>query len=264
MKLQKRFVLPISGLALCAMALMASASQTASAPIRVLGIDTGSSWDYEIVPFLSGITFTEVTTEEFLTVRLNRYDVLLQSETFRDGAVLIPAQETLTVLNARKGDIERWIRRGCGVIALAEPIGIGRFSWLPDAIQPVVGPQISDDSVTVVDFAHPVTAGLIDAELSGWGISSHGFFVSPGGFSTLVTDGGLRPITLAATHGEGRVVITDQDPDFHNFVNPRPGRQYVQFVQNAIDWVAKARGNSRWTGSTPSPPFGSCQAPAGR
>lgn len=52
----------------------------------------------------------------------------------------------------------------------------------------------------------------------------------------LVTDGGARSITLAGTFGGGKVVISDQDPDFHfTFGNVN---QQVQLVQNAINWVA--------------------------
>lgn len=144
-------------------------SPLAEATINVLGIDTGSSWDYNIVSYLSNVTFTEVSTADFATVNLNLYDVLLVSETCTDLSVTIPSQATLDALKAREADLTSWIRAGHGVVALSEPIGTGRFDWLPDAVQPTVGPQIHNDSIHIVNSAHPVMAGLTDDGLSGWG-----------------------------------------------------------------------------------------------
>ena len=205
--------------------------------VNVLGIDTGSAWDYNIVSYLSGVTFTEVTTAGFATVNLNLYDVLLISETFTNSNVTTPSQATLDVLKAREAALSSWISSGHGVVALSEPIGTGRFDWLPDAVQPTVGTMISDDTVHIVNSAHPVMAGLTDSGLSGWGTSSHGNFTSNGVLDVLVNEGGTRPITLAGTFGLGKIVITDQDPDYHHtYGNIK--LQQEQFVQNAIDWAA--------------------------
>ncbi len=206
-------------------------------PIRVLGIDTGSSWDYNIVTALSGVAFTEVSTSDFATTDLNLYDVLFISETFSDAFLITPSQTTLDSLKARESDLASWINAGHGVVALAEPTGSGRFDWLPDAIQPAVGPNINDDRVTIVTSLHPVMSGLTTEGLSGWASSSHGNFVTSGGLEVLANNGAARPITLATVFGLGGVVITDQDPDFHLTFNPVANKQYAQFVQNAIDWA---------------------------
>ena len=39
-------------------------------------------------------------------------------------------------------------------------------------------------------------------------------------------------------YGQGKFVLTLQDPDWHNAYSPKP--QQVEFVQNAIDWAATA------------------------
>jgi hypothetical protein len=205
--------------------------------VRVLGINTGSSWDYNIVSFLSCITFTEVAASEFPTVDLNDFDVLLVSETFQDESNTVPSQSTLDALNARKSDLEAWIMAGHGVVALSEPVGIGRFAWLPDAVRPTVGPPLIDDTLTIVAPTHPVMAGLTSTGLSRWGASSHGNFTSAAGLDVLVTNGGTRPVTLAGTFGSGRIVITSQDPDYHRTAGVAK-RAQERFVQNAIDWVA--------------------------
>lgn len=220
---------------LCLVAGLFQSPPAEAETIRILGIDTGSSWDYDIVSSLSGVTFTEVTTAGFGTVDLNLFDVLLVSETFTDGLVTVPSQATLDALKAREADLTTWIGAGHGVVALSEPIGTDRFGWLPDDVQPTLGSWIDDDYVQIVNGGHPVMAGLTDGGLSGWVGSSHGNFTSNGGLEVLVTDGATRAITLAGTFGLGKIVITDQDPDYHHALG-FPAQQ-VQFVQNAIDWA---------------------------
>ena len=205
--------------------------------IRVLGIDTSSTWDYSTVPSLVGVDFTEISPTAFATAVLSDFHVLLISETFLDDFVTAAAQDVLDALNARDADIEAFLADGGGVVALSEPIGTGRFAWLPDPIEPILGGFLSDDTVSIVDPFHPVVAGLTDTGLSGWIVASHGNFLTTGGLDVLVDDGAGRPITLAGAFGLGRLVITDQDPDFHNF-NGTMKPDQITFVQNAINWAA--------------------------
>jgi hypothetical protein len=206
---------------------------------NVLGIDTGTDWDYELVPHLTDVTFTEVTTAAFATVNLDFYDVLFVSETFKDRGVTVPAQEPLDALHARATDIESWLAAGHGIVALSQPIGNRRFAWLPAAVAPTVETHIHLDTVTIVNPLHPVMANLTSAGLSGWNTSSHGNTTTVPSGDVLVTDGGSRAITVAGEFGFGRFVYTDQDPDYHNFHGNRKSDQIV-FTQNAINWVGAA------------------------
>jgi hypothetical protein len=102
----------------------------------------------------------------------------------------------------------------------------------------MVGAYLEDDTVVIVNPTHPVMTGLTSAGLSGWGSSSWGNFTKTPGLTVLVTNGSIRPITLAGTFGQGRVVITDLDPDYQRAFGVIKGAQ-VRFVQNAINWVAR-------------------------
>lgn len=222
--------------------ILSSTSVAQAAEIRVLGIDTTTPWDYHTVTSLSNVNFTEVTTSAFGTVNLNDYDVLMVSETFTNGSVTIPAQSTLDALSAREADIASWLSAGHGIVAWSEPIGTDPWEWLPDSLGiSNNNPLLHDNEVFIQDLTHPVMAGLTSAELSSWGTSAHNSFTAvPPGWDALVTAdaGGGAAITLAGLYGNGRVVLSSQDADFHSYYSPT-GAQ-ITFAQNAIDWVAGA------------------------
>ncbi len=222
-----------------------------ASPINVLAIDTTTSWDYQTVNGLTGITFTEVSSAAFGSVNLWDYDVLMVSETFTNIHVTISATNTLNALVSRENDIANWLADGHGVVAWSEPIGINPWEWLPDPIQPTNANTGYDNSVTIVDSNHAVMSGLTDEGLSGWGSSSHNSFGNiASGWDTLVTDSSGGAVTIAGTYGAGRIVLSSQDPDFHSWYNPLyyattpdsiyDGEQRTLFAQNAIDWTAGA------------------------
>lgn len=225
---------------LLAGALLVSASATA-APIRVLGIDTGSVWDYSNIADgkLSNIVFTEASTSGFASIDLNNFDVLMVGETFTDPYVTAASTSTLTALKNREADIGSWLAAGHGIVALSEPIATNRWDWLPDSIQPGSGANLNDDTVRIVNSSHSVMAGLTSAGLSGWSTSSHGSVtaLASSNMEVLVDDGAGRAITLAGTYGLGRIVLTLQDPDFHNYYGVRKADQGI-FLQNAINWTS--------------------------
>lgn len=204
--------------------------------INVLGIDTEAPWDYEIISELTNVTFTEVSISDFATTNLDLYDVLFVSETFTNSSVTLASQATLDALASRESDISSWLYNGHGIVALSEPIGTNPFDWIPNSIEPDVTFS-GNNNISIVDPLHPVMQGLTNQDLSGWNTSSHGFLTVPENMDLLAVDSLNRPITLAGNYGFGKVVLTQQDPDFHNYYgNRKPGQ--ITFVQNAIDWVS--------------------------
>ncbi len=235
--------------------------------IRVLGVDTNTSWDYQSVDYLTGITFTEVSTDAFKSVNFNLYDydVLFLSDfhdPFTPAKPLTPADppkvSLYDALMAKKFDIEAWLSDGHGIVAsypwaFSSPSSLScptsnTLCWLdflPSAIQPTSNAW-SNDTVKTVNNTHRVITGftpvlgrktstLSEADLSGWGVSIHGYFnnLKPG-LDTVLATNSDRAVTLAGVYGGGRIVLTGQDPDLHSLFTL--GAQ--QFIQNAIDWVA--------------------------
>lgn len=223
-------------LALVAAVLAAFAFTPAqAADVKVLAIDT-SEFDTPILSAISGIAVTEISPADFANVDLSAYEVLYVGSTFQDGQVQIPSRDAMAALLARKTDIAAFLNSGRGIVALSEPIGDGPYAWAPT---PVVsdGYWYGDNPVEILEPTHPVMAGLTNDLLSGWVSSFHTVF-SDTGTLTVLANGfdsrfqQWRPLTLAGSFGDGRILLTGQDPDFHS-----PSGA-VAFVQNAIDWVA--------------------------
>ncbi len=201
----------------------------------VLALDV-SSFDLQVLGSVTGISYTEVSPASFLTVDLSGYQVLYVGSAIQDGSVTIPSQSALDALNARASDIASFIQSGHGVLALSEPIGTGRYSWLPVPLASYYGYHWGYDTVIVADATHPVMDGITSSDLSAWGQSGHTYFTSWSILDVLATLPGGQPVTLAGTYGGGRMVISGQDADWH-FAHSASGKQ-LQFAQNAFDWLA--------------------------
>ncbi len=204
-------------------------------PIRVLGINISSTPAYAVVPYLTNIVFTKVSTTDFATVNLNNYDVLFIAESFTNGSVTAIDTTAMAALKSREADIATWLNAGHGLVALSEPFS-SPYDWLPNAIQPTFSAHNGYDALQIAMPLHPVMQNLTNASLSGWGCSSHGGLGNSAGLDVLVTSTSGDIVTLAGNYGSGRVFLTLQDPDWHF---PAGGGN-ITLVQNAINWTALA------------------------
>ena len=236
--MRMRFSIHALAVATIALGIGLAGQHAALATTSVLAIDT-STFDTQVLDALTGISYTQVSPATFMTTDLSLYRVLYVGSTFQNGAVTMPSQEALDALNARKADIATFIQDGHGVVALSEPIGTGRYAWLPVSITAVDGYDWGFDDLHITDPGHPVMASLTDDGLTNWSVSAHTYFTSSDSMDTLVvrTSSGA-PVTLAGTYGAGRMVVTGQDPDFHYAYGNLGQRE--EFTQNAIDWVANS------------------------
>ncbi len=245
---------------LLAIGLMLGLAQpTAAQAIKMLGVETDQLAAYRSVGRLGpGIAFEKVSAFDFATVDLDLYDVLFLTGVANSGPGGPSAQLVLDALNARAADLEKWLGAGGGIVAQSEvpfagnPL-TGMWEWMPDAIQPKVGAPVHRDPVTILLPDHPVMTNLTDRGLSNWMRSWHGEFLSTGGLDVLADGGAVGPrlpVILAGEFGFGRIVITALDAEGHIFENPMPGKQYVEFLQNALEWVMPLRNPPSYT------PFG--------
>jgi len=196
-------------------------------PPKLLVVDTPEAEDTGALDML-GYTYSLVTPEEFATVDLERYNVLFIG--------WMPGDTLVNALFARASEIANWVEAGNGIVALAEPYEVNRWAWLPLFVSDSLG---YGDEVHIVDPAHPVMSDLTDAELSNWYTSYHGcFFNYDPSWQTLAE--GLevdKPVTMATTYGAGRIVITDQDPDYHLYYGRIEGAG--KFLRNMIKWATQ-------------------------
>jgi thermitase len=193
---------------------------------RLLVVDTPLPEDTGALDML-GYEYTLVTPTEFATVDLYQYNVLFIG--WEPGDTLVNA------LLARESEIADWVAAGNGIVALAEFDEANRWAWLPLWVSGSSG--FHADTVHILNPAHPVMSGLTDAELSGWGNSYHGYFISYHPAWEALAQGveAAQPITLAATYGAGRIAITDQDPDFHLYYGYEEGAG--KLLRNMIEWL---------------------------
>jgi len=193
---------------------------------RLLVVDTPLPEDTGALDILE-YEYTLVTPTEFATVDLYHYNVLFIG--WEPGDALVDA------LFARESDIADWVAAGNGIVALAEFEEVNRWAWLPLWVSGSSG--FHADTVHILNPAHPVMSGLTDTELSGWGLSYHGYFAGYDPVWEALAEGveSGQPITLAAAYGAGRIAITNQDPDFHLYYEHEEGAG--KLLRNMIEWV---------------------------
>ncbi len=193
---------------------------------KLLVVDTPSSEDTRALDILE-YEYTLVTPTEFATVDLYQYNVLFIG--------WIPGDALVDALFARSSEIADWVAAGNGIVALAEIDEVNRWAWLPLWVSG--SSYDSGDTVHILNPAHPVMSDLTDTELSVWVNSYHGYFISYDPAWEALAEGieAGQPITLAATYGSGRVVITYQDPDFHLVYGKEEGAG--KLLRNMIEWI---------------------------
>jgi len=177
-----------------------------------------------------GYEYTLVAPTEFATVDLYQYNLLFVGWE--------PGDAVVRALLARASEIASWVAAGNGIVALSEHEEIDRWAWLPLGVDSSWG--FHAETVRILNLAHPVMFNLTDLELSVWGTSYHGYFLSFDPDWEALAEGveAGQPITLAATYGSGRIVITHQDPDWHTYWEYEPGA--AKLLRNMIDWVWRA------------------------
>jgi hypothetical protein len=202
----------------------------------------GNHWDHESLDSIGGFTYTPVTAAAFATTDLDDYDVLYVPSAFQDEFAMVPAQASLDALNARAADINDFVLGGGGVVALAEPVGTGRYTWTPMAVTPSAAVEFEE--VLLTSPSHPVNAGLSSALLSFWFDSYHHSMstIHPL-FTTLATSTVPQPVSVAAVHGGGSIFLTGQDADYHVVEfhgSSAPDAGAATLLENALNWACVA------------------------
>jgi thermitase len=197
---------------------------------NLLVIDTPWAEDAGALDKL-GYEYALVSPAEFATVDLYTFDLLFVG--------WVPGDEVVNALMARAPEIAAWVSAGNGIVGLSEFYEGNRWAWLPLW---VISGEYYGDGVQIVEPAHPVMWNLTDAELSGWMNSYHGqFYDYDASWTVLARETAIGyPITLAATYGNGRIVITQQDPDYHFYYNNIPGAE--KLLRNMLEWAGVQPG----------------------
>jgi len=196
---------------------------------KLLVVDTPQAEDTGALDKL-GYEYTLVSPTEFATVNLYEFNVLFVG--------WVPGDAVVNALLARASEVADWVAAGNGIVALSEPYESNRWAWLPLWVN---SDTYGGENVRIIDPTHPVMFNLTDAELSYWWSSYHGCFYSYHTDWAALAQGieAGYPITLAATYGNGRIVITHQDPDYHFYYNNVLGAG--KLLRNMIEWATPYR-----------------------
>ena len=171
----------------------------------IAALDVGSDRALAILDSM-GMTYTSITPGQLDTVDLFNFSLLYVGSTFLDGGVTIPAQVALDSLNINKVKIRDYVEAGGGLVALSEPIGNGKWNWVPVSVAGTDGFASGFDQVVITNSTHPVMAALTSELLSGWGNSAHNSFTTTDGLEVIATKNSGEPVTLVGELGCGRIV----------------------------------------------------------
>lgn len=145
-----------------------------------------------------------------------------------------PVATDLAALQTQAGNINAWISDGGSVVASSAS---GGYGWLPDGNQFSVAGHVNNSvQKTALGNVHPAFAGVTDADLSNWSSSTHTRMQAwPGYLQTLSKTAAGYEITLAGHYGNGCILVTGQDIDWHaNFNSPPGARTWLKAV---IPWA---------------------------
>jgi len=144
-----------------------------------------------------GATIT--TTSDFTTVSLAAIDVVIFTPSSLGSFTSDPATRDKLTAFALTG----------GGIYVEHAGGLGTdWSWVPTPGLAAEAAAVQD--VRIVDAVHPVTLGIGDATLDGWGNSADGRFTAPAGLEVILDQASTSlPVLLTTVVGSGRVVYSE-------------------------------------------------------
>ena len=166
-----------------------------------------------------------------------RADDLSQRQAIAVGWTDGATHDALQALVDRASAIEAFVASGGGLVAYAE-YRPPSFSWVPGGANVSVTDSHGDDvDLTAAGAAHPALANQTSASLSGWGSSYHGPFASwPGYLEVLARANGTgAALTLAGSYGDGCVLLTAQDPDWHGHYSGVEAA--VRMARTTVTWA---------------------------
>jgi len=190
--------------------------------------------------------YTMVDDQDFRTVDLMRYDVLLVQSGFTDDWVTSASERALEALGTRTSDLSSFLAAGRGLVAMAQPLPDGvihDWTWSPVSL--ASHGVWHENLVEVTGAGHPAMRGQSSESLSGWQSSWHGWFESwDPSLQVIARTGDYgdgdprtgRPVTLASDPAAvgGRLFFSLQDPDYHAYQGVEGAKG---MMQGALDWA---------------------------
>lgn len=141
-------------------------------------------------------------------------------------------------LQAKAPWVETFVDGGGGLIAFYEG-QVDRYLWLPDGAQFTSASTGGETLIlTSAGATHPSHAGQTSGSLSNWVNSYHGIITSFPSYltHTLVTNTAGQPVTLAGPYGQGCILVSGMDPDWHADNGNQAARD---LLRSEVDWAIR-------------------------
>jgi hypothetical protein len=186
-------------------------------------------WGLQVLLDALYLDYTVVNTEDFDTVQLSNYDVLIL-----DGIYEWDYYYFDQILN-RKEDITAFLEQGGGVIATFERIS-NAWQWIPDT---VIGAAERGSFVQVSPQKHFITDSLTDNLLSEWVPSFYNTFKKYSIFYSVLATAPFynnSPTLLARDYGEGRLILSGMNVQIFSIVSYQGA---LLLFSKMIRWAAK-------------------------
>jgi len=194
-----------------------------------------------------GVPHDTVTVNDFSTTDISKYKIIIV------GSFIGQDYEVIPCLDAKSVEIEDWVTSG-GCLAvfsqykgaqafdlngkLQTGLGSGYYKWMPGKPEFV---SVYSDCVSIVNSSNPILLNFTDYDLSFWDTSADGYFVQPPGEILAIQDNiATRPVLYTQVLGEGKIVATSLDPDYHGFVYNNKGsegkEEAQRFLRAVLSW----------------------------
>jgi len=183
-----------------------------------------------------GYQYTVLDAAGFEAAVLNNYDVIMTAWQLPSSSV--------NALIKRKTDIANWTRAG-GRVFTSSSVNVAYngnndWSWVPLSVTPPVG-VVDGDDVEVVATNHALMKDpniLTSESMSNWMQAYHNIWESyDPGFELIAKNSSDQALILSASYGEGMIVVSGSDPEYHTLYGPQAAEQYME---NLLNWAGES------------------------
>ena len=178
-----------------------------------------------------GYNYTPVDAAEFASVNLSNFDVIMT-------AWMLPATNAAALVQ-RKAAIADWTAAGGRIFTSSaittDGYDVNDWSWLPLSVTPVHTGHNNDVVVVASNHALMTTPHLLDStSMSNWSNSYHNVWSSyDPAYELISQNSSNQALILAASYGNGMIVVSGSDPEYHTIYGPAAGRNYLE---NLLTW----------------------------
>jgi hypothetical protein len=151
------------------------------------------------------VSYDIINSADLAIADLSQYDI-----------IIIPSNQYTSTYNnliANRDKLAQWVANGGTLVVHACDMAFPNYghwsqSFLPGGVN---HQHYYYNSLLIIDPTHPVVQGLSNSDISGWGYSTHGFFIGlPANVNVIIETLTHFPTYIEYSYGSGLVLATMQ------------------------------------------------------